>query len=68
MIIFVFLVIFEKNIEIIVWISANCIFIRVSRIESGYVIEGRIIVTKEIQDNVIAIGNPFREIKVIKRS
>lgn len=50
-----------------VWIGANCVIVPGVSIGSGSVIGAGSIVTKDIPDNVVAVGNPCKPIKKIVR-
>ena len=56
-------IIIEDN----VWIAANCVVLKNVRIGSGSVIGAGSIVTHDIPENVVAVGNPCRPIKKIYR-
>jgi galactoside O-acetyltransferase len=50
-----------------VWIAANCVILPDVAIQSGSVIGAGSIVTKDIPENVVAVGNPCKPIKEIVR-
>ena len=50
-----------------VWIAANCVIVPNVEIGSGSVIGAGSIVTKNIPENVVAVGNPCKPIKEIIR-
>lgn len=50
-----------------VWIGANCVILPNTKIGSGSVIGAGSIVTKDIPENVVAVGNPCKPIKFVSR-
>lgn len=50
-----------------VWIAANCVVLPGVTVGSGSVIGAGSIVTKDIPENVVAVGNPCKPIKKIIR-
>jgi len=50
-----------------VWIGSNCVILPNVTIHSGSVIGAGSIVTKDIPENVVAVGNPCKPIKKIER-
>jgi acetyltransferase-like isoleucine patch superfamily enzyme len=50
-----------------VWIGANCAVLKDVKIGSGSVIGAGSVVTKDIPENTVAVGNPCKPIKFINR-